>query len=356
MRPALSFLWLLSVVSLTLHAQDRPAPTLNIGDPAPPLRLREWLKGTPIQSFEKGRIYVVEFWAVWCAPCRAAIPRLSALAEKYRGEITFVGIDVQEQGINSFEKVKAFVDSMGNRMNYPVAAEDSNLMAETWQKASGHTGMPGSFVVNAEGRLAWIGHPMNLDKVLPRIVKNKWDIQKALAKRNLDRYLDSLDGETFYRLFPYRQSGEKPEDPGKTELTLVAINSILINEPRLKYAPRMAYQTFTALLKTNPQEAYKYGKAAIVTPTYEEPAFAAIISAITTYSENLQLPREIFILGAEAYQKQIDWIPYPENVDMHKYYSKMADWYSRGGKKSKAKEARQKAEKALKSKKDYSSK
>jgi hypothetical protein len=34
----------------------------------------------------------------------------------------------------------------------------------------------------------------------------------------------------------------------------------------------------------------------------------------------------------------------------------MADWYSRGGKKSKAKEARQKAIKALKSKKDYSAK
>lgn len=356
MRPALSFLLLLCIVSLTLHAQDRPAPTLHIGDPAPPLKVREWLKGNPIQSFEKGKVYVLEFWAAWCPPCRAAIPRLSVLAEKYRGKVTIAGIDVMEQGINSFEKVKRFVDSMGNRMNYPVAAEDSNFMTTGWLNALGAQGIPHSIVVDAEGRVAWLGHPMYLDNILPQILKNKWDIQKAMAKRNQDRYLDSLDREVYYRLLPYMGNSQQPGDLGKPELALLAINSMVINEPRLKYAPVMAYQTFAALLKTNPKKACEYGKVAIETSTYEEPALAAIIDGIDTYSDRLKLPREIYYLGAEAWQKRIDWMPYPENLDMHKYYSKMADWYARANKKSKAINAQQKAIQVLKTKKDFSAK
>lgn len=51
-----------------VHAQDTAQVYFNIADPAPSLYVQEWLKGTPIQQFEKGRIYVIEFWATWCKP------------------------------------------------------------------------------------------------------------------------------------------------------------------------------------------------------------------------------------------------------------------------------------------------
>src|SRR5687768_10072414 len=38
-------------------------PKLKVGDKAPPLSIEKWVKGEPITGFEKGRIYVVEFWA-----------------------------------------------------------------------------------------------------------------------------------------------------------------------------------------------------------------------------------------------------------------------------------------------------
>jgi hypothetical protein len=40
-------------------------PTLHIGDRAPAIEDVKWLKGTPARDFEKGKIYVIEFWASW---------------------------------------------------------------------------------------------------------------------------------------------------------------------------------------------------------------------------------------------------------------------------------------------------
>lgn len=356
MRSKFQLFLLLCIIAISAQAQNDQYPLLNIGDPAPPLRVRGWLKGTPVQQFKKGSVYVVEFWATWCGPCKAAMPHLSALAAEYKDRVTIVSIDVYEKKTTSMEKVKAFVDSMGHRMDYNVAAEDSNFMEAGWFDASGQQGIPTSFVVNAEGRLAWIGHPKDLDEVLRKIVNNTWDIKEALTKRNLDKHLKELDNAASedLGLHVFVGDSEKPGDLGKPDSALLVINEIIRNEPRLKYAPRIAFYTFSALLKTNPHKAYEYGKVAIVTPTYEEPAYDAIIGAIKWYSDKVNLPADIYHLGAEAYQEEIDQIPYPEIVNIAKLYNRMAEWYWRANYKSKAIDSQQKAIEALKRKKEFS--
>jgi len=91
------------MLSIHVHAQyHEDSISINIGDAAPPLYVQEWIKGSPIQQLEKGRIYVLEFWATWCRPCMAAMPHISALARKYHDKITFIGMDVYEQENNQY--------------------------------------------------------------------------------------------------------------------------------------------------------------------------------------------------------------------------------------------------------------
>lgn len=75
------------------------------------------LKGlrTLIQG-SKGKPVIINFFATWCPPCRAEIPMLVEMAEKYKDRAVFVGLTVDDA--RSIAKVPAFKERMG--ITYPV--------------------------------------------------------------------------------------------------------------------------------------------------------------------------------------------------------------------------------------------
>jgi len=325
------------------------------------LRVTQWIKGTPVHKFEKGRVYVIEFWATWCRPCLAAMPHLSVLAREYKEKITVIGIDIYEskvKPVKSNKEVKAFVDSIGNRMDFSVAIEDSNFTVADWIEATGeqNSGIPRTFVIDENGRLAWIGEPSELEEVLHKIVNGTWDIKETLFRRNENKRLTILDDSLNYELMRFWHNQYNMNDIDKPDSALLMIDEIVRNEPELKYAPLIASHTFYALLKTEPHKAYEYGKKAIMTRTYAGVPYDIIIDGIEEYPDTLNLSAEIYELGAEAYQTEIDHIAYPELVNMSRLYNNMAEMYWRANNKVKAIEAQQKAIEVLKSRKDFSKK
>ena len=63
--------------------------------------MSEHVKDTSDSAFEtdvlkSDRPVLVDFWAVWCAPCRALAPTVEAVAEKYSGSATVVKLNVDD--------------------------------------------------------------------------------------------------------------------------------------------------------------------------------------------------------------------------------------------------------------------
>jgi hypothetical protein len=216
-------------------------------------------------------------------------------------------------------------------------------MADHWVEASDENSIPCDFVVNGQGKVAWIGNPVGLSEVLLKISDNTWNIKEASSKRIFNKHLSELD---FKAANSMSLKWHGLDERKRADSDLLAIKKVIQKEPKLKYTPDMAYITFWALLHTNPQKAYEYGKKVIVTSTYQSPAYRSIIHNIEDPSLKEKISPEIYRLGAEAYQAEIDNANpvYRKLMDTSEIYHKMAAWYRLAHDTSKAKEAEQKAD------------
>ena len=176
---------------LGLAVPGTKAQALKIGDPAPKIEVKSFLKGEPVKEFEAGKFYVVEFWATWCPPCRVSIPHLTELQKKYP-KVTFIGVSVAE---HDQDAVKPFVDQMGDKMDYRVALDavpegkssNEGAMSRGWMQAAEQDGIPCAFIVGGDGKIYWIGLPMLMDGPLEKISSGSWDLKTAIAEAKRTR-------------------------------------------------------------------------------------------------------------------------------------------------------------------------
>jgi thiol-disulfide isomerase/thioredoxin len=151
----------------------------NLGDPAAPLNIKEWVKGQSVNVTDEKHTYVVEFWATWCGPCRMTIPHLTSLQKKYKAQgVVFVGISDEAP-----ETIKPFVQQMGTNMDYTIAADEDRKSSTNYMEVYGQMGIPTAFLVSKEAKVLWVGHPlMGLEEALEQVLANKYDVKAANQK------------------------------------------------------------------------------------------------------------------------------------------------------------------------------
>lgn len=174
----------ITACSSAVQDKEKPPekPSLKVGDAAPAIKGAKFLTGGEVKSFDAGKVYVVEFWATWCGPCIQAMPHLAEMQSEYKDKgLVVVGITTKDPN-NTAEKVAEFVEKKGKKHGYAFAYCDSEETNDAYMKASGQDGIPCSFVVDKAGKIAYIGHPMELDDVLPKVIAGTWRGQADLEE------------------------------------------------------------------------------------------------------------------------------------------------------------------------------
>ncbi|MCO6426294.1 TlpA family protein disulfide reductase [Sinorhizobium meliloti] len=172
--------------------------SLETNSPAPALKVQDWVRGQTLAKFQPGKVYLVEFWATWCGPCLSAMPDLMQLQEKYRDNgVEVVAVAADEEAATA-DEVKAYLDAWLTEkfptLNFRVGLDCTGEMKKLWMEASFSFGIPSSFVVDRDSCIAFIGHPAELDDVLPKVLDGSWRSSDQAKAADRERIAEGREG------------------------------------------------------------------------------------------------------------------------------------------------------------------
>jgi len=225
-----------------------------VADKAPAINVSKWVKGEPVTSFENGKVYVVEFWATLCGPCRVSIPHLTEMQKKFGDKVTFIGVSAFEADQN---KVEPFVKEMGDKMDYRVAMDNvpdgdvrgrNGAMAKNWMEAANQNGIPTAFIVDRDSKVAWIGHPMEMEDTLQKVVDGTWnrDVEAARINKEMQAQAQTMSLRRQYA------AAMKNKD---------YVTAMAVLDQLIETMPQLAASKFDLYAKEGDyKKAYAYGR------------------------------------------------------------------------------------------------
>ena len=138
----------------------------KVGTPAPVLTVKDTKGETFRLDSLRGKYVLVDFWATWCAPCVAELPRVQAAYAKYRGkgfEVVGVSLDETKEAVADFVKTR----------NVPWRQVHNAGAGGDLVEAFGVSSIPATFLVDPQGTI----------------------VRLELRGEALDRALESLLGD-----------------------------------------------------------------------------------------------------------------------------------------------------------------
>lgn len=95
-----------------------------------------------LDDFE-GKPLVINFWASWCLPCEEEAPLFNRMAQRYEGELAFLGVNIRDAEGDAKEFEKRF------EVSYPSVRDESRTIEDSY----GLTGQPETFLITADGTI-----------------------------------------------------------------------------------------------------------------------------------------------------------------------------------------------------------
>lgn len=95
----------------------------------------------------KGKVVLIDFWGTWCPPCRAAMPSIQELHEKYEKDgLAVLGLNFE------FGPTPTPRSTCDNGFTYQLL-----LKAETIARDDKVPGWPTFYILDREGKVVWSG-------------------------------------------------------------------------------------------------------------------------------------------------------------------------------------------------------
>ncbi len=100
-------------------------------------------------AIQRGKVTLVDFWATWCAPCRASMPRVQRVWQDYTPKgVDLYSVDTDDPSADRESQVSEFL--MQNQLTFPVVLDDG-----TAERAFAVASLPTMLLLDKEGRVAW---------------------------------------------------------------------------------------------------------------------------------------------------------------------------------------------------------
>jgi thiol-disulfide isomerase/thioredoxin len=287
--------WLLTLLGVGVFSVLAYADPLAIGDPMPPIGQDAlWLRGEPLAEFPEGQITVLEFWAPWCGPCVGAMPHVSDLADHYADKnVRVIGIAIWPN--EQMQPVAEFIEAHVDDLRYDVCEDAGNALAKRYMDATGSAGIPTTMIVNVDGTLAWIGHPMDeeLSQVIDFMLAGTYDasfIKQRQEERSRAQGFIKQANELAYN--------------GKWDDAVVLLQQAFEIDP--EQFSKYAVLKFQRLMLTldKPEKAYAYGESLLDSPVGENVYLLENMARFVVEAPGVE-PRDLDF-AHEAAQRAVD--------------------------------------------------
>lgn len=155
-----------------------------IGKPAPAVLVPRWLDGQPVQLSElRGKVVLVDFWAMWCAPCVAAFPHFREWQRQYAGKgfeivgvTRFYGRSDEKEDLNREQEWQALQTFKRKyQLAYPCAVDKMDDVSN--DERFGVTGLPTTILIDRRGNVRELqrggGNYRKLAQRIARLIEEK---------------------------------------------------------------------------------------------------------------------------------------------------------------------------------------